>query len=65
VPIPIPAPIFAVIYIAYSSFLLDKGVGNVAHEAHIGGALTGFLLAGLLSPYHFAPLLERIQRLLP
>lgn len=65
VPIPIPAPIFAVIYIAYSSFLLDKEVGNVAHEAHIGGALTGFLLAGLLSPYHFAPLLERIQRLLP
>ena len=65
VPIPIPAPIFAVIYIAYSSFLLDKEVGNVAHEAHIGGALTGFLLAGFLSPYHFAPLLERIQRLLP
>jgi membrane associated rhomboid family serine protease len=65
VPIPIPAPIFAIIYIAYSSFLLDREVGNVAHEAHIAGAVTGFLMAGLLSAYHFAPLIERIQRLLP
>jgi membrane associated rhomboid family serine protease len=65
VPIPIPAPIFAIIYIAYSSFLLDREVGNVAHEAHIAGAVTGFLLAGLLSASHFAPLIERVQRLLP
>ena len=63
VPIPIPAPVFAIIYIAYSSFLLDREVGNVSHEAHIAGALSGFLLAGFLSPLHFAPLLERIQRL--
>ncbi|MDB5051332.1 MAG: rhomboid family intrarane serine protease [Fibrobacteres bacterium] len=65
IPVPIPAPIFAVLYIAYSSFLLDRQVGNVAHEAHIGGALTGFLLAGLLYPYHFGPILERAHRLLP
>ncbi|MDB5103522.1 MAG: rhomboid family intrarane serine protease [Fibrobacteres bacterium] len=64
VPLPIPAPIFAVLYIAYSTFLLDREVGNVSHEAHIGGAVTGFLLAGLLSPYHFAPLMERIHSLL-
>jgi membrane associated rhomboid family serine protease len=63
-PIPIPAPIFALIYIAYSSFLLDREVGNVAHEAHIAGALAGFALAGLLYPYHFAPLAERIHDLL-
>jgi membrane associated rhomboid family serine protease len=63
-PIPIPAPVFALIYIAYSSFLLDREVGNVAHEAHIAGALTGFVLAGLLYPYHFAPLAERIHDLL-
>src|SRR5690606_22537587 len=64
-PIPIPAPIFAALYIAYSTFLLDREVGNVSHEAHIGGALTGFLLAGLLFPYHYGPLVERFQRFLP
>lgn len=61
---PLPAPIFAVLYVAYTSFLLDKGMGNVSHEAHIGGALAGFLLAGLLSPTHFAPLLEHVSGLL-
>lgn len=64
IPMPIPAPVFAVLYIAYSTFLLDRGVGNVSHEAHIGGAVTGFLLAGFLYPYHFGPLLERVHNLL-
>jgi membrane associated rhomboid family serine protease len=64
-PIPIPAPIFALLYIAYSSFLLDKGVGNISHEAHIGGAVSGFLVAGFLSPYGFGQILEAFHRLLP
>jgi membrane associated rhomboid family serine protease len=64
-PIPIPAPIFALIYIAYSTFLLDREVGNVSHEAHIGGAVTGFLLAGFLSPFGFSQVVDRIHRLLP
>ena len=64
-PIPIPAPIFAVIYIAYTSFLLDKGIGNVSHEGHLAGALTGLFLGGWLAPDHFGPLLERIHRLIP
>lgn len=63
-PIPIPAPIFAIIYLAYTSFLLDKGIGNVSHEAHLGGALAGLALGGWLAPEHFGPLIERAQRLL-
>ncbi len=63
VPIPIPAPIFAVIYIAYTSFLLDRGIGNVSHEGHLAGALTGLALGGWLAPDHFGPLIERVQRL--
>jgi membrane associated rhomboid family serine protease len=65
VPVPIPAPIFAVIYIAYSTFLLRGEIGNVSHEAHIGGAAAGFILAGWLSPWHFGPLIARIHGLLP
>jgi membrane associated rhomboid family serine protease len=63
IPVPIPAPIFAVIYVAYTSFLLDRGIGNVSHEGHLAGALTGLLLGGWLAPDHFGPLLERAQRL--
>lgn len=63
VPIPIPAPIFAVIYLAYTSFLLDKGIGNVSHEAHLAGAVSGLALGGWLAPEHFGPLIERAQRL--
>ena len=63
IPIPIPAPIFAVLYIAYTSFLLDRGIGNVSHEGHLAGALSGLLLGGWLAPEHFGPLIERAQRL--
>ncbi len=63
VPFPIPAPVFAIIYIAYTSFLLDKEMGNVSHEAHLGGAVAGLLLGGWLAPGHFGPLIERAQRL--
>ncbi len=64
VPIPVPAPLFAVLYLLYSTFLLDRGIGNVSHEAHIGGALAGLLTAGLLSPQGFGPALDRIHSLL-
>lgn len=62
-PIPIPAPLFAILYLAYTSFLLDRGIGNVSHEGHLAGALTGLALGGWLSPYHFGPLLERARHL--
>jgi len=45
IPIPIPGPIFAVLYLGYSLFYMNDG-GGVSHEAHLGGALMGFLLGG-------------------
>ena len=65
IPIPIPGPVFAVGYIAYSIVMARRQFGNIGHEAHIGGAVAGFLLAGVLSPYGFAPLLESVHALLP
>jgi membrane associated rhomboid family serine protease len=40
------------------------GGGHISHEAHLAGAVSGLLLAGLLAPGGFGPLLHRIQNLL-
>ena len=63
-PIPIPAPFFALIYLAITSWLLKDEMGNVSHEAHLAGGVTGLILAGLLSPSGFAPLADRFQQLI-
>lgn len=45
--IPMPAVVFAVGYIAYSTFAMG-GQGRIAHEAHLGGAVGGAILAFVL-----------------
>lgn len=61
-PVPIPAPLFALLYLVISSISMGSRDG-VAHEAHIGGAVAGFVLAGLLFERGFAPLLRAIEQL--
>ena len=43
-PIPMKAKWFVIIYAVIELFLGWRGVGNVAHFAHVGGMLWGFLL---------------------
>ena len=62
-PVAIPAPIFALLYLVLSSLKMG-GRDGVAHEAHIGGALAGFVFAGLLSARGFGPLIQAVQSLL-
>ncbi len=63
-PVGIPAPAFAIGYVLVSIWAAKRRLGNVGHEAHIGGALTGLILAGQLSSAGFRPLLERLRHLL-
>ncbi len=62
-PVPLPAPVFALIYLGTSMLMMNRG-DRVAHEAHIGGAVTGFLVAGLLLPAHFEPLIRVVRNLI-
>lgn len=62
-PVPLPAPVFALLYLVLSSVQMG-GRDGVAHEAHIGGALAGFGLAGLLFGPGYAPLLRVVDGLL-
>jgi len=50
VPIPIPGWLFAIAYLLISFYGMQRGVGNIGHDAHIGGALTGVLAALLVEP---------------
>lgn len=54
IPFPIPAPIFAVGYVAYSFYLSRRGDDGVNHNAHIDGAITGLLFVALtdIDAYH-------------
>jgi membrane associated rhomboid family serine protease len=63
-PIPIPAPVFAVLYIALSTYLMGRQGSRVCHEAHVGGAIAGVVLGALLAPRGLSPLIERVLGLI-
>lgn len=47
--IPMPAIVFAGLYLGYSTLAMG-GHGRVAHEAHLGGAIAGAAIAFFLLP---------------
>ena len=49
--IPIPAWIFGLAYLLYSIYGMKKKLGNIGHDAHIGGAIGGYLLTIAFAPF--------------
>ncbi len=50
IPIPIPAFIFAAVFIAISAGLMGREKNRIAHEGHLGGAIAGVVLTVLMKP---------------
>lgn len=50
IPIPIPAYIVGIAYLAYSLFGMKNRLGNIGHSAHLGGAIAGLLIPIILAP---------------
>lgn len=50
IPMFIPGWLYAIGYLVGSFVALKRGWGNVGHDAHIGGAVIGLLIAALLEP---------------
>ncbi len=46
----IPGVVFGLIYIAYSIYGIKSQSDNIGHEAHLGGAIAGIMMAVLIRP---------------
>ena len=62
-PIPVPAPVFAVLYLIYSWWQARQNGGRVNHDAHFGGAIVGFLFVLVTDPDAFARFFEVLPHL--
>lgn len=51
IPIPIPAYLFGIGYLLYSIYGMKNRLGNIGHDAHFGGAIGGYVITLVLSPY--------------
>ena len=53
IPVPIPAFLFAILYVGYSIWMDRRGGDNVNHSAHLWGAAYGVLFTLVLEPRVF------------
>ena len=60
VPIGVPAPLFAVIYLGYSFFASGRPGSRIGHDAHIIGALTGLVFVLVTAPERFRGLMTSL-----
>lgn len=47
---PMPAFVFAILYVGYSIYAMKRIKDNIGHEAHLGGALGGALITIAMQP---------------
>jgi membrane associated rhomboid family serine protease len=63
IPIPVPAPLFALLYLAYSWWQSRRNGGRVNHDAHFGGAIFGLLFVLVTDPDAFGHFFEVLPQL--
>ncbi|MGH8210208.1 MAG: rhomboid family intramembrane serine protease [Steroidobacteraceae bacterium] len=59
-PLPIPAPLFALAYLAFSYYSSGRVRDRINHDAHFFGALTGLAFVLLTNPRQFSVLLHSL-----
>jgi membrane associated rhomboid family serine protease len=63
-PVPIPAPLFALGYLAYTWYASRRSLGRVNHDAHLAGALGGIAFVALTDAPALARAWEAVRRLI-
>lgn len=62
IPIPVPAYIFAPVYLIYCIIMARKNMDNIGHSAHFWGAVYGLVFPLMLRPDIFTHFLSQLQR---
>lgn len=60
-PVPIPAPLFALLYVAYSVYSARHARDRINHDAHLWGALAGLAFVAVADPGAYAGLLDFVR----
>ena len=60
--VPMPAIIYAVLYVVYSIYMDRRGQGNVNHSAHLWGAAFGVAFTLLIRPEVLSHFLSELSR---
>jgi membrane associated rhomboid family serine protease len=63
IPIPIPAPIFGVLYLVYCWYMTKRGGDNIAHDVHYWGSLFGALFTLVILPHTFSNLMDAVKHI--
>lgn len=50
IPIPIPSPVFGILYLIYSAYMSKKAQDNIGHSAHFWGAIFGVVFTIIIKP---------------
>lgn len=53
IPLPIPASLYAIIFVAISLWGIRSQRGRIGHDAHLGGAIIGLIVTAFLYPLVF------------
>lgn len=61
IPIPIPAALFAVLYVAWSWWAGKQARGRINHDAHLCGALSGLAFVAVADPGAYRALWQMIS----
>ncbi|MBE1159784.1 rhomboid family intramembrane serine protease [Dyella acidiphila] len=60
--VPVPAIIYAVLYVGYSIYMDQRGQGNINHSAHLWGAAYGVIFTVLAYPPVLANFLRALSQ---
>ncbi|MFO1504308.1 MAG: rhomboid family intramembrane serine protease [Steroidobacteraceae bacterium] len=61
-PIPVPAPVFGLAYLAYTWWSARNSRDRINHDAHLGGALAGLAFVALFDPGAYLRAWEMVTR---
>ena len=64
IPIPIPAIVIGIAYLAYEQYQSKKENTNINHDAHLAGALFGVIFTLIAVPASLSSFIDQITYLL-